>query len=165
MVTIQATTTSPATPQRTALARLATPAPITHPVIVCVVDTGMPSSDAVIHQGSVNPMMTAAGLPQLVLGLADDQVEMGRRFALGGSAVSLPGLTADRSRIREAVATLLTDDRLRDAAKRIQAEALTRPSVTHLVPLLERLARTGELTAADLPSTAPRSDEARMSTR
>ena len=125
----------------------------------------LPSSDAVIHQGSVNPMMTAAGLPQLVLGLADDQVEMGRRFALGGSAVSLPGLTADRSRIREAVTTLLTDDRLRDAAKRIQADALTRPSVTHLVPLLERLARTGELTAADLPSTAPRSDEARMSTR
>ncbi|KMS77313.1 hypothetical protein ACM01_01395 [Streptomyces viridochromogenes] len=110
------------------------------------------TSEAVIHQGSVNPMMTAAGLPQLVLGLADDQVEMGRRFALGGSAISLPGLTATEPQIRQAVARLLTDARLRDAAGRIRAEGETRPTLARLVPLLERLARAGALTAADLRS-------------
>ena len=43
---IQAVITFCATPQRTAEARLAVPAPITDPVIVCVVDTGMPSAEA-----------------------------------------------------------------------------------------------------------------------
>ncbi len=42
----QATITFPATPQRTAEARRAVPAPITQPVMVCVVETGMPSSEA-----------------------------------------------------------------------------------------------------------------------
>lgn len=47
MVMTQAMTTLCATPQRIAEARLAVPAPMTQPVIVCVVDTGMPSSEAV----------------------------------------------------------------------------------------------------------------------
>ena len=46
MVMIQAITTLPATPQRTAEARLATPAPMIEPVMVCVVDTGMPMAEA-----------------------------------------------------------------------------------------------------------------------
>ena len=46
MVMIQAITTSPAIPQRTADARLAAPAPITQPVIVWVVETGIPSQEA-----------------------------------------------------------------------------------------------------------------------
>jgi len=47
MVIIHAETTFCATPQRTALARRATPAPIMHPVMVWVVVTGMPSQEAV----------------------------------------------------------------------------------------------------------------------
>ncbi len=46
MVMIQATTTFFATPQRTAEARRETPAPMIDPVIVCVVDTGMPIVEA-----------------------------------------------------------------------------------------------------------------------
>jgi len=48
MVTTQAVMTLPATPQRTADARRAAPAPMTQPVMVCVVDTGIPSQDALI---------------------------------------------------------------------------------------------------------------------
>ena len=47
MVMTQAVTTLRATPQRTAEARRATPAPMTQPVMVWVVDTGMPSALAV----------------------------------------------------------------------------------------------------------------------
>lgn len=44
---IHATTTLLATPQRTEEVRLAVPAPIMQPVIVCVVETGIPSAEAV----------------------------------------------------------------------------------------------------------------------
>jgi hypothetical protein len=43
---IHAITTLRATPQRTADARRAVPAPMIAPVIVCVVYTGIPSADA-----------------------------------------------------------------------------------------------------------------------
>ena len=41
----QAATMLPATPQRTARARCAAPTPTIAPVIVCVVETGMPKLD------------------------------------------------------------------------------------------------------------------------
>ena len=46
MVMTQAIITFRAMPQRTAEARLVAPAPMTHPVMVWVVDTGIPSHDA-----------------------------------------------------------------------------------------------------------------------
>ncbi|MEU2287250.1 nucleotide disphospho-sugar-binding domain-containing protein [Streptomyces sp. NPDC013178] len=111
----------------------------------------LPHCDAIIHQGSVNPMMTAAGLPQLILSLTDDQVEIGRRFAVGGSALLLPGLGATEEQMRDAVARLLTDGALREAAGRVRASVDGHPTGAALVPALERLARTGTLGAADLP--------------
>jgi hypothetical protein len=47
IVMSHAITTLCATPQRTAEARRETPAPITQPVIVWVVETGMPINEAV----------------------------------------------------------------------------------------------------------------------
>lgn len=44
---IQATTTLLATPHRTEDVLRAVPAPMMQPVMVCVVDTGMPNADAV----------------------------------------------------------------------------------------------------------------------
>ena len=44
IVKIQAQTMLPATPQRTAEARRAEPTPTMAPVMVCVVETGMPSA-------------------------------------------------------------------------------------------------------------------------
>src|SRR3954454_19279764 len=45
IVRIQAHTTRPATPQRTADSRRAAPTPTMPPVMVCVVDTGMPCAE------------------------------------------------------------------------------------------------------------------------
>jgi hypothetical protein len=111
------------------------------------------ASDALIHMGSVNPMMTgaAAGLPQLILPLTDDQIEMGRRFAEGGSARRLLGLSATEDEVRAEVGTLLRDTGLRAAAERIRAENAERPAPVELAGPLERLAATGELGEADLP--------------
>ena len=46
MVSTQAQTILPATPQRTALGRRIEPTPTIAPVMVCVVDTGMPNEVA-----------------------------------------------------------------------------------------------------------------------
>ncbi|TDQ09128.1 hypothetical protein DEV91_1599 [Phyllobacterium brassicacearum] len=50
MVISQATTMLPAKPQRTAETRRADPTPMIAPVIVWVVDTGMPSHVALVHE-------------------------------------------------------------------------------------------------------------------
>src|SRR3546814_20077767 len=46
MVSVQAQAMEPATPQRTAEKRLVAPTPMMAPVMVWVVDTGMPNADA-----------------------------------------------------------------------------------------------------------------------
>ncbi len=58
MVMTQAITTFCATPQRTADSRRATPAPMTAPVMVWVVDTGMPS--ALAPNSMIDPPVEAA---------------------------------------------------------------------------------------------------------
>src|SRR5262249_44057442 len=60
MVIIQAVTIPLATPQRTADTFFAAPTPMMQPVIVCVVDTGMPSS--VAANNMIEPRLSAAAL-------------------------------------------------------------------------------------------------------
>jgi UDP:flavonoid glycosyltransferase YjiC (YdhE family) len=95
-----------------------------------------------------------AGLPQLALGLTDDGIEMGRRFSVAGSGLVLPGLTATREQICDAVGELIEDSRLREAAERVRADIAGRPSPADQVMVLEKLARTGELSSADIPDRA-----------
>jgi hypothetical protein len=54
---IQAVTISRATPQRTAEARRAAPTPMMQPVMVCVVETGIPSQVAV--NNAIDPPVSA----------------------------------------------------------------------------------------------------------
>ena len=61
MVKIHAHTMLPATPQRTALARLVAPTPTMAPVMVCVVETGMPS--AVARNNVMAPPVSAQKPP------------------------------------------------------------------------------------------------------
>ncbi|MFL1430576.1 MULTISPECIES: nucleotide disphospho-sugar-binding domain-containing protein [unclassified Nocardiopsis] len=112
----------------------------------------LPTCGLIAHQGSVNPMMTAAalGLPQLMLGMADDGMEMGRRFALAGSGLALSGLSATTEEIRGSLAALLDDPSAYKAARRIREENEALPAPAEVVRPLELLARTGTLTAADL---------------
>lgn len=117
----------------------------------------LPDCAAIIHQGSGNPMMTGAvfGLPQLSMGITDDGLEMGRRFAASGAGLHLAGLNATRDEVAAAVARLLDDSSLVRAAARLRAEMEVRPTPLDLVAPLEHLARTGDLTIEDLPGPAP----------
>lgn len=112
--------------------------------------------DAIIHQGGVNPVMVAgaAGVPQLSLALTDDQMEMSRRFFVGGSGLCLPGLQATREQVAKAVTTLLSDDGLKTAARRIRSSITSQPSPAMVAGQLEQLASAGQLTAADISDSA-----------
>jgi UDP:flavonoid glycosyltransferase YjiC (YdhE family) len=103
----------------------------------------LPTCVAVIHQGSANAIMTtaAAGLPQLSMGLTDDQVAVGLRYAKTGAGLALPGLTATQGELGDAVAALLHDPVLRDAAVQVRADLDGRPAMAGLVGPLEDLAR------------------------
>jgi len=109
--------------------------------------------DLVIHQGSVNGLMTAAaaGLPQLALGLTDDQQIIGERFARTGAGRVLPGLSAGRAEIEQTIRALLADPRFRAAARETAAGMAASPAPADLVPLLERLAATGSAAAEHIP--------------
>ncbi|MFC5183718.1 glycosyltransferase [Actinomadura harenae] len=102
----------------------------------------MPTSTAIIHHGSVSAIMTAAaaGIPQLALGLTDDGTEMARRYSRTGAGTCLPGLEATGDQISAAVDALLTDDGLRDAARRVRNDISGRPSMADMVAPLEELA-------------------------
>jgi UDP:flavonoid glycosyltransferase YjiC (YdhE family) len=105
------------------------------------------SADAIVHHGSVNPFMTAAlaGIPQLSLSLADDQIVMGERFAATGASHNLPALVATREEIREAIRELVGDAERKAAAERLRAELLARRPPSELVGSLERLTAAGDL--------------------
>ncbi|MFI6346453.1 nucleotide disphospho-sugar-binding domain-containing protein [Streptomyces sp. NPDC050560] len=109
----------------------------------CPVNLLLDSCDALIHQGSVNPMMAGAvaGLPQLMLPLTDDQSEMSRRYEKAGAGLRVPGLTARYDAVHRAVGRLLGDDALRSAARTVRDDGARRPRVCALVAPLERLAR------------------------
>lgn len=66
MVRIHAQMMLPATPQRTALARCVEPTPTMAPVMVCVVDTGMPS---VVARNKVSAPPVSAQKPPTGLSL------------------------------------------------------------------------------------------------
>ena len=61
MVRSQAHSRSPATPQRTADTDCAVPTPTIEPVMVCVVETGMPS--AVARNRAIDPEISAQNPP------------------------------------------------------------------------------------------------------
>ncbi|WP_199510911.1 nucleotide disphospho-sugar-binding domain-containing protein [Nucisporomicrobium flavum] len=112
----------------------------------------LPTSSALIHQGSGNPMMSgaAAGVPQLILAMTDDGFEMGRRFSLAGSTLVKSGLLATPGQIRDNVSQLLHNSELQNAAKAIQADMASNPTAAQLVAPLEHLADKGQITAGEL---------------
>ena len=60
IVSTQATTMLPATPQRTAESRLAAPAPMTPPEITCVVESGKPACEAARIDGGARALRREA---------------------------------------------------------------------------------------------------------
>ena len=102
------------------------------------------ASDAVIHHGSDNCLMNAAlaGVPQLALAMAGDQVVFSRRLSATGAVIPLRGLTAEPEQVRSAV-SLLLEDACRKAAAELREEMLANPAPGLLVGTLEHLAARG----------------------
>ncbi|SBT42753.1 nucleotide disphospho-sugar-binding domain-containing protein [Micromonospora auratinigra] len=100
------------------------------------------TADAVVHHGSVNGLMTAAaaGLPQLSLALADEQIAVARRMLPTGAVLLTPGHVTPAEEIRAAVGRVLDDGALRRAAAELGAELAALPSPAALVGDLEKLA-------------------------
>ncbi|WP_329580400.1 DUF1205 domain-containing protein [Kitasatospora sp. NBC_01250] len=108
-------------------------------------DLLLSSSDALIHHGSDNCLMNGAiaGVPQLALALASDQITFSRRLARTGSVIALEGLSATAAQVMSAVDALLEDPGHAGAALALRAEMRDAPPPSALVPTLEALVRLG----------------------
>ncbi|WP_329580354.1 DUF1205 domain-containing protein [Kitasatospora sp. NBC_01250] len=111
------------------------------------------ASDALVHHGSANALMTAAssGTPQLALAYTDEGMAVSRRMAATGAAIALSALRSDPADVAAAAERLLSPSGPRQAAAELREVIRAQPTPAQLVAPLERLARTGRLTAADLP--------------
>ncbi|WP_327071975.1 nucleotide disphospho-sugar-binding domain-containing protein [Kitasatospora sp. NBC_01302] len=98
--------------------------------------------DVLVNSGSINSLMTAStmGVPQLVLPLANDQVEMAARFAKTGAVRIVSGIDGTTEQVKDSLERLLSGSSHREAARRVAEENERRPSPALLVPELERLA-------------------------
>ena len=92
----------------------------------------LPSCAAIVHQGGSGTVMTAAyhGVPQLAGGTVGDQEFNAARLSEAGTGVALPIASAGPSQIRDAVAGLCAEPKVRTAAAELREEmaAITAPA-------------------------------------
>ncbi|MBA8923848.1 UDP:flavonoid glycosyltransferase YjiC (YdhE family) [Kutzneria viridogrisea] len=110
-------------------------------LVGCPLRLILPSCAAVVHHGGAGTTMTAvlAGVPQLALTFEAEQAMQGRRAVAGGGGFQQDGTEATAELIRDQVTALLTAPRYAEAAERLRAEALDRPTPAQLVDDLEKL--------------------------
>ncbi|NMO50102.1 glycosyltransferase family 1 protein [Actinoplanes sp. TBRC 11911] len=99
-------------------------------------------SDGIIHHGGAGTFMSAvaAGVPQLIVPHAADQylnARVAEQHGFGRHVASIDDID------NAVIARLLTDDRLRAGAARIQAENDLQPPPSALVAPLEQWSRSG----------------------
>ncbi|WHT23328.1 DUF1205 domain-containing protein [Crossiella sp. CA-258035] len=106
--------------------------------------------DVIVHHGGSGTVMTATafGVPQLAITRRPEPELHGERLAAVGAGRHLPygRISRDSSpelTIRAEVETMLNDPSYREAAQRIQAEVLARPTPDQVVPDLEKLCLGG----------------------
>jgi UDP:flavonoid glycosyltransferase YjiC (YdhE family) len=97
---------------------------------------------AFVHHGSDNALMNGAvaGVPQVSLSLASDQIVFGERMSRTGAVLTLPGLTASPEQVGEAVGAVLGDPGYAKAAGVLREELLSYPAPSELVATLAGLA-------------------------
>ena len=102
----------------------------------------LPFSDLVVFHGGSGTLTGALayGLPMVLLAMGADQLANASRCDALGIGVSLDPLRVTPEVAREAVASLLSDDRVRQAAQRFRVEIASQPAPATSVTLLERLA-------------------------
>ncbi|MEN3308261.1 MAG: hypothetical protein V7603_4463 [Micromonosporaceae bacterium] len=104
----------------------------------------LPHCQAVVSHGGSGSVLAALahGLPSVLLPMGADQPSNAVRCERLGVARVLDAVDATPAMIREAVSTVLTEPRYRQAAGRIRDQAVGLPGAAHAVALLERLAAT-----------------------
>jgi UDP:flavonoid glycosyltransferase YjiC (YdhE family) len=101
----------------------------------------LPGCAAVVHHGGAGSTMTAlwAGVPQLAVTFASEQVVNATRLAAAGAGIHLSGQHASVDRLRSAVSSLVQEEGYRVRAASLRTEALSRPSPAALVGTLAAL--------------------------
>ncbi|MFF5496714.1 nucleotide disphospho-sugar-binding domain-containing protein [Streptomyces aquilus] len=102
----------------------------------------MPSCDAVVHHGGAGTVMTAAyyGVPQLGIPASRDVQTCCALLADTGAGVTVDNQDVTVDALAGAIATVLTDDRVREAATALRAEILAQPSPAEVVTRVTALA-------------------------
>ncbi len=105
----------------------------------------LPTCEAIVHQGGGGTTMTAMmhGLPQLVVPHLPDQIFNAQQLAGTGAGLIVHGADASPQVLREAITALCGDPAYRDAARRLQAEAMTFPAPLEVAERLPALAAEG----------------------
>ncbi len=118
----------------------------------CPLELILPGCDLLIHHGSANCLMNGItmGVPQLSLALNYDGQIYGRRLDPQGATKTLPGLLIESETIDKAIAEVLFDHKYRQRAVELSRSVAAAPTAAQVADLLTTLARTGELTAADV---------------
>jgi len=124
----------------------------------------LPTCDAIVAQGGLGTMMTAAalGVPALIIPQAADHVLNAGQLAATGAGHVLPFADATPETVREAARALLADEGTRAGARDLAADIARQASPRRAVTVLERLVATGSSgiapsgpTSVPAPTSAP----------
>jgi UDP:flavonoid glycosyltransferase YjiC (YdhE family) len=109
----------------------------------CPLHLALPGCAVVIHHGGAGSVMTAiaAGVAQLAITFASEQVRIGERLAASGAGRHLPGHLASAQAIRDEVELMLAGPRYRQAAAELHEETMRRPTAVELVTQLDKVTR------------------------
>ena len=99
-------------------------------------------ADVVVHHGGAGCVMTsvAAGIPQVAVTFAGEQVANADRIAAAGAGLHIPGHDVTPDAIRSAVSAVASERRFADAAHVLKAQNDARPAPAALIGNLEELA-------------------------
>jgi UDP:flavonoid glycosyltransferase YjiC (YdhE family) len=98
--------------------------------------------DAIVNQGGAGSLLTAASyaVPQVLLPKTADTPFNAASFNASGACVVLDVETADAGTIRSAVTSVLTDESIRIAARKVRDEIASAPAPSDVARALESLA-------------------------
>jgi UDP:flavonoid glycosyltransferase YjiC (YdhE family) len=104
----------------------------------------MPFVDVYVTNGGFGGVQYALsnGVPMVVVGTTEDELEIGNRVAYAGAGINLRTATPTPQQVADAVRTVLRDPRYRASTEAIQADLSRHNAPQEAATLLERLADT-----------------------
>ncbi|MBJ8348773.1 glycosyltransferase [Antrihabitans sp. YC2-6] len=109
----------------------------------------LPRCDVMVTNGGYGGVQFALanGVPLVIAGATEDKPDIAARIEWSGVGVDLHTHRPSADQIRDAVRTVLSDDRYRMRAKRIQREVEQLDTVGTCVVLIEQVSRHREMTS------------------